>query len=119
TDTTGTNFRPKGYSINAKGEPTFNYQIYGTVVQDHIRAMEDGRGLQRRIKIENSNNLYVQLAIADQIAEISSGNYIIGEKEYYLILDNPKKNKAFIRKTQGKMELIVPIQQELDYSLLF
>ena len=39
TDTTGTDFRPKGYSLDPDDLPTFRYQSYGASVDDKIRVL--------------------------------------------------------------------------------
>lgn len=118
-DTAGTQFRQKGYAVNSANQPTFKYLIYGTEVDDHIQSRNDGQGFNRTIRVANADGLSLRLATASKIEETARGSYIIGDKEYYLNLDNPKANKAFIRDSDGAQELIVPVQGEVSYTILF
>lgn len=123
-DTANTQFRPKGYQLDENDIPTFKYLIYGASVSDSTSIMENGRGLNRSIKIADQNSgdqsgIYYRLAKAKQIQETSKGNYIIGDKEYYIQLNNPKNHKAIIRTVGEEKELIMPISKEIQYSILF
>jgi hypothetical protein len=89
TDTAGTSFRPKGYKLNAQKKPTFRYQVYGSQVQDAIRVLENGQGIQRQISVQQpADQLYMRLAEANRISEVSKGLYVIGDKAYYLRLED-------------------------------
>jgi hypothetical protein len=49
------------------------------------RLLENRQGIQRTISLKNTtDNLYMQLAVADKIEEISTGLYLIGDHAYYL-----------------------------------
>ncbi len=118
SDTVGTQYKPKGYTVDADENPTFTYQIYGSKVTDAIRVSNDGRGLVREINVDDSNVLYFRLASAKNIVETSKGTFIVGDKEYYLRVDNPKKDKTILREVDGGMELIVPINGQFNYSII-
>lgn len=118
-DTAGTQFRQKGYAVNADNQPTFKYLIYGTEVEDFVQARNDGKGFNRIIRVKDADGLSLRLASASKIEETSRGSYIIGDKEYYLNLDNAKSNKPFIRNVDGGQELIVPVRGEISYTILF
>lgn len=120
-DTANTQFRQKGYQVDQKDIPTFKYFIYGKAVSDMSLAMEDGRGLIRTVKIEGdkgNDQLYFRLAKASKIEEMSKGKYVVGDQEYYIQL-NSKGAKPVIRTAGDEKELIVPINGELQYSILF
>ena len=61
----------------------------------------------------------MQLAVADKIEEISTGLYLIGDHAYYLKIDNAGTAKAIVREQKGQKELLLPIQDQLIYSILF
>jgi hypothetical protein len=120
TDTTGSSFRPKGYSLNASKQPTFRYQIYGAAVKDAIRVLENGQGIQREVSVQNpSDNLYMRLAEGSSIEEQSKGVYLVDDKAYYLRLDDAGGAKPMVRKSAGGQELIIPLRGKLNYSILF
>ena len=120
SDTTNTNFKTKGYVLDEQDLPSFKYSIYGTSVTDMCRLLENRQGIQRTISLKNTtDNLYMQLAVADKIEEISTGLYLIGDLAYYIKIDNAGSAKAIVREQKGQKELLLPIQNQLIYSILF
>lgn len=119
-DTAGTSFRPGGYRLNAEKQPIFRYQVYNTSVQDAIRVLENGKGIRREVNVQNpADNLYMRLAMSSSIKEISKGLYLIGDKDYYLRLEETAGAKALLRNSEGGQELIIPLKSSLNYSILY
>jgi hypothetical protein len=118
-DTTSTGYRPKGYVMDSQERPEFKYIIYGSSVTDAVKVMENGQGLTREIKIDQfSKDLYLLLADAINIEEVSKGLYLINDKSYYLQFDG--QTKPIIRDAEsGRKELIVAIGSKLNYTILF
>jgi hypothetical protein len=120
TDTTGSGFVPKGYVLDEQDRPSFKYKIYGAMVTDIIRVMEDRHGLQREIKIENgSDNLYFRLADASTILEVAPGLFTIGDKYYYIKIALSDSIHPIIREVKGRKELVVAVKDTFTYSILF
>ncbi|WP_114783016.1 family 16 glycoside hydrolase [Botryobacter ruber] len=120
TDTAGTSFRQKGYSLNQQGEPTFKYQIYGARVQDAVRVIDNGKGLQRELNIQQPGaGLYARLVEGSRIEEAGKGMYLIDDKAYYVRLDDAGGAKPVIRNIGGRQELVIPVREKLVYSILF
>ncbi|SDM09624.1 protein of unknown function [Daejeonella rubra] len=120
SDTAGTSYRPKGYVIDDQGSPAFRYLSYGSLVSDFTKAMENGRGISRKISVANpTKDLYFRLAEAASIEEISNGMYLIDDKSYYLRLENTGGSKPILRDLNGRKELIIPVGASLSYSILF
>ena len=119
-DTAGTGFKPKGYVLNAAGQPTFRYVIYGSAVDDASTVMENGKGIHREIVLKNQvEGLYMHLAMGSHIEMLSDGSYAIDDKSYNIRIDDGGGNKPVIREVSGKQELIIPIQKKLTYSIIF
>jgi hypothetical protein len=119
-DTTGTGYRPKGYVLDGSDRPTFRYQIYNALVNDRTRVMDNNQGLQREITIDNPvANLYLRLADADKIENPSEGLYLINDKSYYLRIDDAGGAKPIVRDSNGRKQLLLPIQNKISYSILF
>ncbi len=113
-------YTPKGYVLDANDQPVFQYQVYGTTVKDAVRAREDGHGIERKLEVAQPvDNLYVKLAEGDAIQALSDGLYVVGDKSYYLQIENADSVKPEIRDGNGKKQLIVPLQSQLSYSILF
>ncbi|MHB1179083.1 MAG: family 16 glycoside hydrolase, partial [Daejeonella sp.] len=120
TDTTGSGYRPKGYVLDNQDRPEFRYLIYGSLVSDASRALENGQGISRAITIQNpAQDMYVRLAEAAAIEKISEGMYLVDNKSYYLRLDDTGGAMPVIRDANGRKELIIPIRGKLSYSILF
>ncbi|WP_316811854.1 DUF1080 domain-containing protein [Pedobacter heparinus] len=118
-DSTGTGFRTKGYVMDNEDRPEFKYNIYGSQVTDAIKAKEDGKGLVRTISIDKAlPNLYVLLANASSIQELSPGLYLVNGQAFYLELDESTA-KPLIRDVEGRKELIILLGSKLKYQLSF
>ena len=120
TDSVQAAYRPKGYVLDNEDLPVFRYQIYGTTVKDAIRVLEEGHGIHRVLEVEQPvSNLYARLAEGKSIEAVSDGLYLIDDKAYYVQMDNAANVQPVIRDGERGKELIVPIQTQLSYSILF
>lgn len=120
TDSTGTGYRPKGYTLDEKDRPVFRYRIYGTAVADAITVLAEGHGLSREITVEQpSADLYAKLAEGSSIEVLSKDMYIIDGKSFYLRLEDAGGAKPVLRNAGERQELIVPVKGKLRYSILF
>jgi hypothetical protein len=119
-DTVGTGYRPKGYILDQNDRPIFRYLIYGSMVSDSIRVLENRGGISRTVSIQNApDDLYFRLAAGTTIEDIGNGIYLMDDKTYYLKIEDAGGNKAVIRDSDGKKELLIPIKNKLKYSILF
>lgn len=113
-----TQFRPKGYRMNADNQPTFRYLMNGVMVNDEIRVADAGKGLRRELSVEQAaDNLYVRLAEGNSIEAMEGGMYAVDDKAYYLQVEG--ETKPVVREVNGKQELIMPLRDKLTYSILF
>ncbi len=118
TDTTGTGFRTKGYTVDTEDRPTFTYNVYGAKVIDKIRIAESGEGLTRSISTDKAvDNLYALLGEGSSIEDLGKGLYLINGQSYLKFEDT--KTKPVIRDVNGKKELVVLLRGQLNYSILF
>ena len=119
SDTTGSGFRPKGYVLDPSDLPTFRYQSYGASVDDKIRVLPDGQGIQREVSVSNpASDLYARLAIGNTISNMNNGMYLVDGTEYVRI-DNASGAKPIVRSVGGKQELVLPVKDKVAYSILF
>lgn len=120
TDTAGSGFRQKGYTLDSEGLPTFKYVTFGLNVKDATRVLEGAGGLHREIELQGSaTDLYVCLASANKIEKISKGEYAIDDTAYLLKLDDTSALQPKVRTVGGRKELLVPIRSKISYSILF
>lgn len=119
-DTTGTGFRPKGYTLEDGEKPVFHYRTNGSMVADAVNVLDHGVGISREITIKNpAQNLYTRLAEGKTIVETEKGMYLIDGNAYYLRLDDAGGAKPIVRDANGSKELIIPVSGKLKYSILF
>ena len=120
SDTLGTAFRPMGYRLDPEENPVFIYRMNGLTVMDAIRALANGEGISRHVNVAGSRqNIYFRLAEGQDIVELKEGLYAIDDKNYYLRLESPGGEKPFVRNSNGKKELLIPVSGQLKYTILF
>ena len=120
SDTTGSKYRPKGYVLDASGQPAFRYQAWGANVQDAIKPLPNGQGFRRELQVQNaSDGLYARVAEGNSIEAMDKGKYVIDGKSYYLQLEDAGGAKPIVRNNAGRQELLVPVNNRLVYSIIF
>lgn len=109
----------KGYTVDAAGVPTFQYEFSGMQVSDRISAATDGNSLTRALTISNpGEHVNCLVAVGENVVSLGKGVYAVNDKSYYVKID--KQSDAFIRKTSQGEELIVPVSRNgghIVYSL--
>lgn len=119
TDSTGSGFKTKGYILDNEDRPQFKYQVYGTAITDIITVTNNGKSLSRSINLDKPvSNLYFLLANANSIEELSKGHYLLNGQSYYLELDKGS-SKPIVRDVNGRKELIILLDKQLNYSISF
>jgi hypothetical protein len=120
TDTAGSGYVAKGYKLDKADQPTFRYQLNGALVEDAVKALENGEGIRREIMVQNpTGTFYARLAEGSNIQEAAKGLYTVDGKAYYVRIDENGGAKPLIRSINGRQELIIPVQGKLSYSILF
>ena len=119
-DTAGASFLTKGYQLDHKNRPIFNYFIYGKKISDAISVLENNKGFSREISVANGTDpLMVKIAEGRSFEEISNGFYLVNDKSYYLKLDDTSGEKPVIKETNGVKMLMVPLKNKIRYSIIF
>ena len=117
-DTTGTGYRPLGYSLDENNIPTFQYSIYGKKLSDRIEVTEKQK-LQRTLKTEDKSNFAARVAEGSSIEKISDGLYAIDGKTWYVEIPEAAGKIISQRNSAGKSELIIAAAGQLTYNILF
>jgi hypothetical protein len=113
-------FKTMGYTLDKQRNPSFEYETAGYHVWDKISLGNEGRSLLRELDITNAPaNLYCRIANGSAINSLGKGWYVVGDKSYYIQVD--EKLKPVIRNTSKGAELIVPVtgNKLLSYSLIW
>jgi hypothetical protein len=82
-------------------------------------VLPENQGIHRTVTVQQpAADLYLRIAVGDSIEQVSPGLYVIGDKSYYVKMDDAKAN-PIIRNQNGRAELIVPVQAKTGYAVIF
>jgi hypothetical protein len=113
-----TAYHYKGYSLDTKGLPTFNYAYHQLKITDKIQALENGYGLKRTINIDgDKQNTIIRIAQASSIKSMGNGLFIAGDHQYFISID-PSMN-AKVENYHGQQVLIVPASASIAYTIIW
>ncbi|WP_428654678.1 family 16 glycoside hydrolase [Runella sp.] len=104
----------KGYRLNAAGIPTVTYRTANVDITDEI--IPENGGLSRTIN-GNLPNTYVRLVSGKNITMLEKGLYEIDGQRYYVRVD--PNSKPVVRTVNGKQELLLALNGQLHYSLIW
>jgi hypothetical protein len=113
-----TAYQYKGYSLDAKGLPTFNYVYHQLKITDKISALENGNGLKRTINIDgNKQNTSIRIAQGSSIKPMGNGLFVAGDHQYFITID-PSMN-AKVENYLGQQVLLVPASASISYTIIW
>jgi hypothetical protein len=119
TEVMNTPLQPKGYRLLPDGRPVFQYSLKGVAVEDRIQPDDAKRSLVRTVTFDKPELLtaaHFKLAEGVNIIAVGDGLYAIDQR--YFIQTNAAQQPR-VRTSNGKQELIVPIQKNLQFTLLW
>ncbi|MFK7981822.1 MAG: family 16 glycoside hydrolase [Saprospiraceae bacterium] len=102
-------FKFKGYEVDENNRPTFKYHYKSAEFKDEILPTADGKSLQRTIaKTGTETNLYIRLAVGENISLLPNGLYNI-DGNYYI-----EGKDCLLRDNK---ELLVKIEDKIQYTI--
>ena len=115
-------FRPGGYRLDEKRQPTFYYEAYNMKAADQLTPAEGGKLLERKIELlgEAPPGLYFRLAAGQKIDKMPNNTYAIDQR-YYIKLPEKVAFSPILRDVQGGQELLVLLEgiQVVAYQLVW
>lgn len=113
-----TAYQYKGYSLDTKGLPTFNYVYHQLKITDKIQALENGNGLKRTINIDgDKQNTTIRIAQGSSIKSMGNGLFVAGDHQYFISID-PSMN-AKVENYLGQQVLLVPASGSIAYTIIW
>ena len=121
----------KGYSFkkyDVAGQqisfPDFMYEYKGVKVKDTSLPMTQNEGINRHLSFEGNTTdakLYALLAEGSAIANLGNNRFSVDNQQYYVQVNSTETNKAIIRESKGKKQLLLPLTglKEISYQLIF
>jgi hypothetical protein len=109
-----------GYTLDKQRNPTFEYEMGGYHVTDKVAVGNADKSILRQITVTNAPaNLYSRIARGATITAAGNGLFIVGDKGYYVQID--EKLKPWIRYSKNGSELLVPVTSNnpVIYSLIW
>lgn len=121
SDTIGTGFKVKGYRVlEDEYQLQFLYEVSGMSVEDKLEVVSGGKGIRRTLSVGGAlENRFLRLAAAAKIEDLGGGLFLIGEKAYYIQLEEKSQWVPLVRDSEGRQELLVPARENMDYVLWF
>ncbi|MEB2775835.1 DUF1080 domain-containing protein [Algoriphagus sp. D3-2-R+10] len=111
-------FRTKGYQlINGPEDIVFTYQLGGQSVQDEIKVLDSGKGLQR--SVSGIANGYYRVAAGTEIQKVKKGFYLLPDTGLYLEYDEATYGAPVTHATASGEGIFLPAKGNIVYNLLF
>ncbi|MDR3715966.1 MAG: DUF1080 domain-containing protein [Puia sp.] len=105
-------FHNRGYTLDDKRFPAFEYEYNGIRAIDKISA-PSAYSLMREIKVTDPPaNLYARIVAGSIIETVGEGVYAIDGKSYYIQID--PSVPVLLRKTKRGRELLVPVDKNTN-----
>lgn len=113
-----TAYQYKGYTLDTKGLPTFNYTYHQLKINDKIQALENGNGLKRTLSIEGEKqNTTIRIAQGPSIKSLGNGIYVVGDHQYFISID--PATKVSIEQFLGQQVLLTPATNNITYTIIW
>lgn len=109
----------KGYEMDAAGRPIFKYSYQGLDVEDKIYPSDQDRAITHEVNIKNrggKTGLYYKLGEGHEIVQVKNGLYAIDDKQYYIQITGAT---PVLRDVNGRKELVVPVDSQVKYSIIW
>ncbi len=112
-----TAYKNKGYRIDASGRPIFLSSYEDIEIEDTVKPSTGGN-LQRNVKIGKGTgeSIWMSASKAKSIKEIEEG-LISVNADYYIKL--PKGSSYTIRQNGGQDQLLLSIENEANYEIIW
>ncbi|MDO7172399.1 family 16 glycoside hydrolase [Mariniflexile sp. AS56] len=111
-----------GYDFDSNGRPIFTNIIEGTTITNEFSPIVKHRGINRNITTNGTKELFHKINEGESIKLLKDGTYIINNDSYFVKFSNKNSIKPFIRKSNGKEELLVKIpsgKQIINYTIIW
>ena len=100
-----------GYTLDARGQPTFLSQLSDINIEDKIVAESAPRRLNRHLTLRGNHTSWmtgILLAEGSTITLQPDGqSYVVGDRDYYVDVPSSNKLSPFVRHLNGRDQLIV------------
>ncbi|MEM1328641.1 MAG: DUF1080 domain-containing protein [Bacteroidota bacterium] len=107
-----TDFRPLGYEIDNEGNPNFMHESYGTTVSHQLFPSSTERRVTRQVSLEGNEALWLKIDEGVTIEQLKDGSYAVNDYEYFIEMEDRLKDKAVIRHSKNKTELLLKLDAE-------
>jgi hypothetical protein len=113
------NFDSQGYQIK-NGGVEFSYDLQGINFKDFIISRADGKGLDRTLSASGGTaNKQYAIAEGATIKLIKDGLYWVEDKGFYIQVDPKSANKPVVQSSGDKQQLLVSLNSQIQYAILF
>lgn len=111
-------YRYKGYTLDSKGQPNFQYAYKGAVISDAIHPSANNQGLQRTITVNGSGESFTQFRIAQGKNIEAMGNGLFRIDGHYYIQFEHGAN-GIIAPFKDEFVLLSSMKTSITYSIIW
>ncbi|MFN8340634.1 MAG: family 16 glycoside hydrolase [Cyclobacteriaceae bacterium] len=119
TQLSETRYRGKGYRLEeGSGMPVFIYSYSGVDVEDKVYPASDRNSVTHELIVKNRGTrpgLFYKLAEGKDILAAPNGAWLIDESFYIKVASG----SAVVRTVDGKKELILPVDGNIQYTIVW
>jgi hypothetical protein len=111
----------KGYALNDKQCPVFQYQYKNIVFEDLLQPSANGQGLSRKVSVNGINSgqlTYLRVAQGTVIEKVGDNIFAINNQEYFIQLPAGTKVKYELKESPGKQELVIPVTGTSSFEFI-
>ncbi len=116
------NLKQLGYSFDLDRNPVFTYKIEETLIANKIVPLQEERGLNREIHVENKKTITFKIAEGESIRPLQNGLYIVNDESFYIAFKATELLRPEIKRNNGYDQLLLEIQpgsQKINYSIIW
>lgn len=113
-------FKSTGYTLDADGLPTFNYQKENTTITDKMTPSNGTRALDRTITFKGTTPITHKIAEGTHIDQLPDGTFIVNDESYFVNFPDDAALKPAVRNNNESDELIVSVpggEHSLNYTI--
>ncbi|WP_139959464.1 3-keto-disaccharide hydrolase [Flavicella sediminum] len=110
------------YKLDNNDRPIFTNIIEGTTITNEFYPAVKYRGINRKITTNGTKEIYHKINEGESIKLLKDGTYMINDDSYFVKFSNKNSLKPFIRKSNGKDELLVKVpsgKQNINYTIIW
>lgn len=105
-------YRFQGYELDEEGRPIFRYSVADLGVAERFAPLEGARGLRRTLSLRGAGagTVWHRVARGSRIERLADGSYAVGDRAFYVQIEEAGGLEPVVRTAGGAQELLLPVR---------